>query len=58
MDVSLLMRYIGDNYTGAYQDIDATVKILSPYKIDPELIQHYIRVMTVGCTNHLVAETS
>ena len=58
MDVGLLMRYLGNNYTSAYQDIHATVKILSSYKIDTDLIQHYIRVMTVGCPNHFIAETS
>ena len=58
MDVGLLMRYLGNNYTGAYRDVEATVKILSSYNIDTELIEHYIRVMTVGCPNHLVAETS
>ena len=58
MDVGLLMRYLGNNYTGAYRDVNATVKILSYYKINTDLIQHYIRVMTVGCPNHFVAETS
>ena len=55
MDVGLLMCYLGNNCTEAYRDVDATVKILSSYNIDPELIQHYIRLMTVGCLNHFVA---
>ena len=58
MNVGLHMRYLGNNYTGEYCNVDATIRILSSYKIDPELIQHYIRVMTVGCPNHFVAETS
>ena len=58
MNVSMFMGYLGNSYTGAYRNVEVAIKILSPYNIDPESIQHYIRVMTVGCSNHFVAEIS
>ena len=56
-DVSLLMRYLGNNYTASHRNVGEIVKKIRPY-VDEDLVQHYIRVMTVGCPNHMVAETS
>ena len=58
MDVGLLMRYLGNNYTGSYRQVMSTVATLNAHDIDPDLIQHYIRVMTVGCPNIFVAKTT
>ena len=58
LDTSMLMRYMGNNYTGEYRNIDAVVNILKQYNIEDSLISKYIRVMTVGCPNHFVASTS
>ena len=55
LDVSLLMRYLGGNYTGAHRRVQETATILRQHKISKTLIQHYIRVMTVGCPNILNA---
>ena len=57
LDVSLLMRYLGNNYTASHRKVGEIVEKIRPF-VTPELIQHYIRVMTVGCPRHLVAETS
>jgi hypothetical protein len=58
LDVSLLMRYLGRNYTGEYRDVVATVKILRQHCIPEELIRKYKRVLLTGCPNHFVAETT
>ena len=55
LDVSLLMRYLGGNYTGAHRRVQETATILRQHKISKTLIQHYIRVMTAGCPNILNA---
>jgi hypothetical protein len=57
-DTSLLMRYLGNNYTGAYREMDKTVHILRQHKIDENLISKYVRVMLTGCPNHFVADCS
>jgi hypothetical protein len=49
LDVSLLMRYLGSDYTAEYRDIETTVEILLDHGVPRELVHHYIRVMTVGC---------
>lgn len=57
LDVSLLMRYLGGNYTAAYRDIQQTVDTIRPF-VDPDLIPHFVRVMTVGCPNYFNYESS
>ena len=44
MDVSLLIRYLGTNYTASYRDVQRTVDTIKPH-VDPYLIPHFIRVM-------------
>jgi hypothetical protein len=58
LDVSLLMRYLGGNYTGVYRDIPKTVRILREHNISDDLIEKYIRVMTVGCPISMNVEIS
>ena len=52
------MRYLGNNYTAAHRRVGRTVDTLRHYNVSEDLIQHYIRVMTVGCPNKMVFETS
>jgi len=58
LDTSLLMSYLGNNYTGAYRNVPEVIKTLQHYKIDKNLINQYARVMTTGCPNRFVANTS
>ena len=58
LDVALLMRYLGNNYTAAHRQVGKTTDILRQHNIDEELIQQYIRVMTVGCPNRMVFEST
>jgi hypothetical protein len=53
LDTSLLMRYLGNNYTGAHRDISAIVSVLRSHKIDSILIDKYVRVMLTGCPTAL-----
>ena len=57
-DVSLLMRYLGNNYTGEFRDIPRAVATLRQHNIPETLITQYERIMLLGCPNHFVAETS
>jgi len=58
LDTSMLMRYLGNNYTGAYREVDSIVLKLRQLKITESLIEKYIRVMLIGCPNHFVAGTT
>ena len=51
------MHYLGNNYTGAYQDVSMIVDKLRRHKIDSALIEKYARVMLTGGPNHFVADT-
>ena len=58
LDVSLLMRYLGGNYTGAHRDVQATANILQSHGISTSLVQHYVQVMTVGCPRVMNTDSS
>jgi hypothetical protein len=58
LSVASTIRFLGNNYTGAYRDIPSIVASLRSHGIAETLISHYERVMTVGCPNHLNASTS
>jgi hypothetical protein len=47
MRVADVMQYAGHNYTGAYRDIPNRIETIK-HLVDPDLLQHYIRVMTIG----------
>ena len=58
LDTSVLMQYLGNNYTGTYRDIPTIVDTLHGYSISNDLIDKYARVMLTGCPNHFVATTT
>ena len=37
LDVGLLLRYLGNNYTAAHRDIESVVEKISPL-VDPDLV--------------------
>ena len=57
LTVANTIRFLGNNYTGAYHDIKLIVSSLCTHGIAETLIEHYSRVMTVGCPNHFNATT-
>jgi hypothetical protein len=57
LDMSLLMRYLRNNYTGEYREVQQVATKLHHLKVDEALIQKYIGVMATGCPNHFNAET-
>ena len=50
LDVSLLIQYLGGNYTGAHYDVHKTTTILLMHGVNKTLVlfQHYKQVVTVG----------
>ena len=60
LDVSALIRYLGNNYTGEYRlpNISAVANILTKYNIPQYLIDQYQRVLVQGCPAHFVADTT
>ena len=58
LSVASTIRFLGNNYTGAYRDIKLTVASLCRHGLAEALIKHYSRVMTVGCPNHFNAMTT
>ena len=57
LDVSLLIRYLGRNYTAAHRDVQHIVRKIAPH-VDPDLIPHLIQVMTDGCPNVFNADST
>ena len=41
-DVSLLMRFLGGNYTGTHRDVQATATYLLGHGVEEYLVHHYI----------------
>ena len=58
LDTSFLMRYLGNNYTGAYREVSLVADTLRKHKVTHSLIDKYVRVMVTGCPNHFVANTT
>jgi hypothetical protein len=58
LDTSLLMRFLGNNYTGAYRHVSDVTAILHHRRTPPVLIAKYIRVMTTGCPAKFVADST
>ena len=60
LDVSALIRYLGNNYTGEYRlpNISAVANILTKYNIPQYLIDQYQRILVQGCPAHFVADTT
>jgi hypothetical protein len=56
LDVSLLMRYLGKNYTGEYRNVAASVATLCKHNIPEDLTAKFRRVLLTGCPNHFMAE--
>ena len=56
-DVGLLMRWLRGNYTGSYRHVDLMVERIRPH-VDPSLIPHLVRVLTVGCPHHFNTDIS
>ncbi len=50
MDASLVIHYLGQNYTAAHRNVDKIIQRITPY-VDANLLRHYCRVMTTGCPN-------
>ena len=57
LNASMVMRYLGGNYTGEHRDIAAIIQRIKPH-VSPYLLNHFERVMTLGCPNVMVYETT
>jgi len=58
LSIANTIWFLGNNYTGEYRDIPLIVASLRTRGIAETLIEHYPRVMTVGCPNHFNATTT
>ena len=57
LDVSLVMRFLSNNYTGEYRDVPQIIARIRPF-VDADLLLHFERVMLSGCPNKMNYETS
>jgi hypothetical protein len=57
LSVAHMIRFLRNNYTGEYHDIQSIVASLRAHGT-ASLIAHYSRVMTLGCLNHFNATTT
>ena len=58
LDVSLVMRFLGGNYTAAHRHCQSVATRLLTMGIPAYLVQQYVRVMTVGCPTSINADVS
>ena len=58
LDTSLLMQYLGNNYTRAYREVSSITNTLHGHTISLSLINKYTRVMLTGCSTHFIAKTT
>jgi hypothetical protein len=58
LSIAHMVHFLGNNYTGAYHDIPATVALLRLHGIAESRIEHYLHVMMVGSPNHFNASTT
>jgi hypothetical protein len=58
LSIAHTIRFLGNNYTGKYNDIPSVIASLHAHGIAKTLIKHYSRVMTLGCPNHFNATTT
>jgi hypothetical protein len=57
LNVANVMRYVDNNYTGGWRDINKMVAKMQGL-VDDDLLEQYVRVMTVGAPAHFVAEST
>lgn len=55
--VSNVIRYVGNNYTGIYRNIDERVKLIRGL-VDDDLLERYIKLMTTGAPMKFNAEST
>ena len=58
LDTSLLMRYLGNNYTDAYRQVTKVASLLRRHNTPLDLVTKYIRVMATGCHTMFVSSTT
>lgn len=58
LSVANVMRYVGNNYTGSYRDVEKAVEKMQELGVDDDLITMYVRVMVLGAPAHMVAEST
>ena len=57
LSIASLMCYVGNNYPGGYQNIEASVERTRGL-VDNDLLTLYTRIMTLGAPSLLVAKSS
>ena len=57
LSVANVMRYVGNNFTGVWRDIQQRIERLRGL-VDEDLLTLYARVMLVGAPAHFVAEST
>jgi hypothetical protein len=58
LDTSLMMHYLGNNYTCTYCIVHDTICTLRHYHTQDPLINKYTLVMTIGCLAKFVATST
>ena len=51
LDMGIVIRYLGNNYTGEYRDIKNTIEILKESKCDKQIVKDLERTLLVGSPN-------
>ena len=58
LSVANVVRFLENNYTSAYHDINSITAHLRHLGLEESFITQYARVMTKGCPNHFVGSTT
>ena len=53
LNVSTLIRYLGNNYTGEYRDSKSIIKAMQVADCDKEVVKNLQRLLEVGYPNKM-----
>ena len=58
LDIPTVIRFLGNNYTGEYRDINKTLQMLRDTKCDPQVIKELERLFSIGAPNKFNASST
>ena len=58
LSISILIRFLGNNYTGEYRDSKSTIKALQVANCDTQVVKDLKRLLEVGCPNRMNASST
>ena len=58
LNISIVTRFLQENYTGKYKDTEGTIKVLQDTNYDEVIVNDVRRTLLTGCPNKMTVESS